>query len=103
MWSAEHLTAASLVSARETARRGRFHADRRLPYEDQAQLDDYRGSGYDRGHMTPSGDMPDPRAQQQSFSLANIVPQAAVLNRGVWAGIETAVRDLAVRQGNSVW
>ena len=73
--------------------------DRRLPYDDQAQLDDYRGSGYDRGHMTPSGDMPDPRAQQQSFSLANMVPQAAVLNRGVWAGIEAAVRDLTVRQG----
>ena len=59
----------------------------------------YRRSGYDRGHMTPSGDMPDEHAQQQTFSLANMVPQTAALNRGVWEGIESAVRDLAVRQG----
>jgi hypothetical protein len=50
--------------------------------------------------MTPSGDMPDGQAQQQSFfSLANMVPQTPELNRGVWAGIETAVRDLAAQQG----
>ena len=49
--------------------------------------------------MAPSGDMPDARSQRQSFSLANIVPQAPRLNRGVWEGIESAVRDLAVRDG----
>ena len=99
IWSAEHPTGASLAAARDTARQDRFHADRRLPFEDQAQLEDYRGSGFDRGHMTPSGDMPDPEAQQQSFSLANMVPQAAILNRGLWADIETAVRTLATRRG----
>ena len=49
--------------------------------------------------MTPSGDMPGPDAQEQSFSLGNMVPQTAQLNRGVWESIETAVRDLAVREG----
>jgi endonuclease G len=99
LWSAEHLTADSLAVARDTPRRGRFHADNRLPFSDQAQLSDYRRSGYDRGHMTPSGDMPGYHAQQQSFSLANMVPQAGPLNRGVWEGIESAVRDLAVHEG----
>ncbi len=99
LWSAEHLTADSLAGARNTARRGRFHAEQRLDFADQAQLDDYRRSGYDRGHMAPSGDMPNPRAQQQSFSLANMVPQAGALNRGVWADIETALRTLATRRG----
>jgi DNA/RNA endonuclease G (NUC1) len=47
----------------------------------------------------PSGDMPDPHAQQQSFSLANIVHQAPTLNDGVWEGIENAVRQLATRHG----
>jgi len=98
LWSAEHPTAASLA-ARDTAREGTFHPDDRLPRADQAQLRDYRSSGYDRGHMTPSGDMPDAQAQQQSFSLANIVPQIGVLNRGIWERIESAVRDLAVREG----
>ncbi len=99
LWSAEHPTAASLAEARETGRVNLFHPDDRLPPADQAQLEDYRRSGYDRGHMTPSGDMPGGQAQEQSFSLANMVPQTPQLNRGVWEGIESAVRDLAVREG----
>lgn len=70
-----------------------------MPSADRASLDDYRGSGFDRGHMAPSGDMPTQAAQQESFSLANIVPQDEVLNRYLWAKVESAVRDLAVREG----
>ena len=99
LWSAEHPTADSLAAARATPRRGQFHADARLPPADQAQIADYRRSGYDRGHMTPSGDMPDEPSQQQTFSLANMVPQTAALNRGIWVGIESAVRHLASREG----
>lgn len=99
LWSAEHPTTESLAAARSTPRQGAFHPDDRLPPDDQAQLDDYRRSGYDRGHMTPSSDMPDDQAQQQSFSLANMVPQTPALNRGIWERIESAVRGLAVRDG----
>lgn len=99
MWSAEHPTTASLDAARGIKRQGEFHADDRLPPADQAQLADYRRSGFDRGHMTPSGDMPDEPAQQQTFSLANMVPQTAELNRGIWEGVESAVRNLAAREG----
>ena len=99
LWSAEHPTAASLAAARATPRQGQFHPDDRLPPADQAQVADYRRSGYDRGHMTPSGDMSDERSQQQTFSLANMVPQTAALNRGIWVGIEMAVRHLASREG----
>ncbi len=99
LWSAEHPTTASLTAAGDTPRQGDFHPDQRLPEADQAQLADYRRSGFDRGHMTPSGDMPTETAQEQSFSLANIVPQTAKLNRGVWERIETALRDLASREG----
>ena len=102
LWSAEHLTAANLGTARDTPRQGEFHPDDRLPPDDRAGLDDYRRSGYDRGHMAPSGDMPGPDAQQQSFSLANMVPQAAELNRGIWADIESTVRDLT-RQNNELF
>ena len=95
IWSAERLTAASLAAARGIPRQGAFHPDIRLPRTDQAQLDDYRRSGYDRGHMAPSGDMPDERAQEQSFALSNMVPQTAALNRGVWEGIELEHRVTA--------
>jgi endonuclease G, mitochondrial len=65
LWSAEHSTAASLAAARGTARVNQFHPESALPIEDRAELADYTRSGYDRGHMTPSGDMPDAGAQQQ--------------------------------------
>ncbi len=99
LWSAEHPTRDSLEAARGIPREGEFHPEDRLAPKDQAQLEDYRDSGYDRGHMTPSGDMPDADAQQQTFSLANMVPQTPALNREIWALIEMSVRRLAEREG----
>ena len=99
LWSAEHLTADGVARARGLERQGIFHEDERLSPDDRASLTDYERSGYDRGHMAPSGDMPDLEAQQQSFSLANVVPQTAALNRVLWEGIESAVRQLAERDG----
>lgn len=99
LYSAERLTAARIRAARETLRDSSFHAEPALPRKEQAALADYARSGWDRGHLAPSGDMPNDRAQQESFSLANMVPQAPRLNRGTWADIEIAVRKLAERQG----
>ena len=99
LWSAEHPTAASLQAARDQPRVNLFHPEDALPPEDRAELADYARSGYDRGHMTPSGDMPAPESQAQSFSLANMVPQTPQLNRGIWERIESAVRRLARREG----
>lgn len=99
LYSAEHLTAERIEAARGTPRSGNFHAEAALPPGERADLADYARSGFDRGHLAPSGDMPDAEAQQESFTLANMVPQAPKLNRGVWEGIESAVRTLAERSG----
>jgi endonuclease G len=101
LWVAEHLTRANIESARGLRRNNAFHPDPRLPRGERAELSDYARSGYDRGHMAPSGDMPSGGAQYDSFSLANMVPQNPDNNRGVWAGIEAAVRDLAERNGEA--
>lgn len=100
LWSAEHLTAANVASARQLKRRNRFHAEPNLPIEDRAELLDYARSGLDRGHMSPSGDMPTDTAQHESFSLANMIPQNSNNNQHLWEGIEEATRSLAEQDGD---
>ena len=102
VYAAEHLTRSSVVRAeRQRFRDGRFHPEPRLPPDARAELADYRGSGLDRGHLVPSGDMTGPVEDYQSFSLANIVPQDPRLNRGGWADLERYVRSLTLRFGQT--
>lgn len=54
--------------------------------------------------MTPAGDMPTVQAMAQSFSLANMVPQAARHNGGAWAKtVEHATRQYAARATGDVF
>ena len=54
--------------------------------------DDYKGSGYDRGHMAPAGDMKwDAKAMEESFYTTNICPQNHNLNSGDWKELEEQV------------
>ncbi len=99
LYAAEHLTRKNLQAAKELSRKDSFHAEDRLPERDRAELSDYARSGYDRGHLAPNADMPTRKAQGDSFSLANMVPQIHENNAGVWAGIEAAARQLASDEG----
>ena len=79
-----------------TGRQDDFRPDDTLPpSEPQAQLTDYSGSGFDRGHMCPSADrtltVP---ANSQTFYLTNMVPQAANNNRGPWEQLESELRTI---------
>ncbi|WP_082012924.1 DNA/RNA non-specific endonuclease [Belnapia sp. F-4-1] len=100
--AAEHLTHARIKEAQDLRREGAFHEEERLPPDQRARLGDYARSGFDRGHMAPAGDMATPEGQAESFSLANIVPQDPGSNRCLWERIESAVRDLAFKEGE-VW
>ena len=61
-----------------------------------AELDDYRGSGYDRGHMAPAADFKwSEEAMSDTFYLSNMCPQDPSFNRGIWAELEAVVRTMA--------
>lgn len=100
LWAAEHLTRDRIEAAHDIKRHNAFHPEERLPYNVRSELYDYARSGYDRGHMAPSGDMPTEEAQYGSFSLANMVPQQPDNNRNLWEGIESSTRTLAEQRGN---
>ena len=99
LWSAEYLRPENLVLAGDLHRKNSFHPEKRLPPRERAELRDYARSGFDRGHMAPSANMPTRRTQHESFTLANMVPQDRDNNREVWAGIEGAVRRMASKDG----
>lgn len=98
LWAAHHLTAAEISSARELDRQDSFHAEERIPASERAELGDYRGSGYDRGHLVPNGDMASRAQQADSFSLANMMPQSPNNNRVVWNNLEQALRGLVLQE-----
>ena len=62
---------------------------------------DYRGSGYDRGHMCPAADMKwRYKAMNDCFYMTNICPQDHSLNAGSWSTLEKACRRWALREGS---
>ena len=61
-----------------------------------AQLEDYRGSGYDRGHLCPAGDMKlNLTSMSESFYFSNMSPQEKDFNAGIWNTLEDHVRKWA--------
>lgn len=100
-WVSWHLDASWLGS---TPRQNDFRADTTLPagwY--QVQATDYSGSGFDRGHMCPSGDRTSTVATNSAtFLMTNMIPQLPANNQGPWANLESYCRTL-VSQGNELY
>jgi endonuclease G len=60
--------------------------------------DDYAGTGFDKGHMAPDGDLSwSQQVEYESFLMTNMAPQAGSLNRGIWKLLETNVRGWVVQ------
>ena len=64
-----------------------------------AMLKDYRGSGFDRGHLAPAADMKWSKlAMSESFLLSNMSPQSPSFNRGIWKKLEEQSRKWAIEK-----
>jgi len=74
-------------------RKNNFRKDPKI-IKNSAALNDYKGSGYDRGHLAPAADMKyNSNSMSESFYLSNVSPQTASFNRGIWKKIEKQIRD----------
>ena len=93
-WVAWELNADKLVE--RESRSDKFVPDPDIEEWKAITTDEYKGSGWDRGHMCPAGDNRwHWRAMDESFYMTNICPQNHNLNRGDWKELEEACRRWA--------
>lgn len=93
-WVAWELNEEKLVE--RESRNNKFLPNPKLPASKAVTTDEYKGSGWDRGHMCPAGDNKwHWRAMDESFYMTNICPQHHNLNRGDWKELEEACRRWA--------
>lgn len=93
-WVAWELNEEKLVD--RESRSNKFLPNPKLPASMAITTDEYKGSGWDRGHMCPAGDNKwHWRAMDESFYMTNICPQHHNLNRGDWKELEEACRRWA--------
>ena len=93
-WVAWELNAEKLIE--RESRNDKFLPDPDIDERQAITTDEYKGSGWDRGHMCPAGDNRwHWRAMDESFYMTNICPQNHNLNRGDWKELEEACRRWA--------
>ncbi len=93
-WVAYELTREKLAMP-NVNRTGDFRPDPKVR-KASASPKDYTGTGYDRGHLAPAGDMAfSTEAMSESFYMTNISPQIKNFNGGIWRELEELTRDWA--------
>jgi len=75
---------------------GSFKEDT-LVQTNSANPNDYRYSGYDRGHLKPAGDEPCSKADRyETYIMSNVTPQNPSFNRGMWKKLENYTRKVVL-------
>ncbi len=101
VWCAYHVVKEAKYSS---DKRPGFTRDRSVP--NAPSPNDYRKSGYDRGHMVPNHAVASrygQAAQKLTFMMSNIAPQTPALNRGVWRDLEHRIADLWTARYGEIW
>lgn len=98
-WTLEYLDASRLQG---TADRRLWFDEARYPMEYRPPVNDFVGTGYDRGHLAAAGNHTySEYAMQSTFVLSNAAPQWPRFNRVAWRRLEEHIRNIA--QTNKVW
>ncbi|NDV44250.1 DNA/RNA non-specific endonuclease [Flagellimonas sediminis] len=99
-WVAYELTKSQLTY--DDRKRPHFIEDPKVSTK-SADWKNYRGSGYDRGHLCPAGDRRfSELAYNETFYTSNISPQDKDFNAGVWNRLEQQVRRWCKKYGDLV-
>jgi endonuclease G len=104
-WVYEHITYPALRPAEDVDRgKSEFKEDVNIHSYFRSTNQDYKGSGYDRGHMAAAANhRSHQKFMDQTFFLSNIAPQVGKgFNRDKWNDLEKEVRNLA-KTNDNVW
>ena len=84
-------------------RKDNFRVDKTVS-TGSATPDDYKGSGYDKGHLCPAADMTlSDLSMSETFFMSNMSPQAPSFNRGKWAALEDKVRNFVRDESDTIY
>lgn len=71
-----------------------FQPDPSLAVGERTELSDFKGSGYDRGHLCASADRLNSKdCNEQTFYLSNMSPQIGRFNQQDWVDLEGLVQN----------
>jgi len=77
-----------------------FYADPDIPEQARVEPDNFRNTGYDKGHLAPSAAIDfSRRSNEQTFAMSNIVLQDPKLNRQAWGNLEGKIRKWTQSKG----
>jgi endonuclease G len=94
------------MSLSDASTRGEFSRDPSIPLNEQAESEDYRGSGYERGHLVSPPDVAGYGMETivEANYISTVAPQTPALNRRAWFAIEKYARDLVRKyKDDRVW
>ena len=95
-WAMQVIDENSMHMEDDFDRLDNFREDMRIPEKFRSTLEDYKGSGFDRGHLINSADRKGSKIiNSETFLLSNMSPQKPGFNREIWLNLENAVRILA--------
>ena len=95
-WVYYELSASNLTG--KAGRKKDFRVDPKISRW-SATPEDYKRSGYDRGHLCPAADMSfNAKAMSETFYMSNMSPQVPMFNRGIWKELEEHVRNRARKE-----
>jgi endonuclease G len=98
-------TRAKIGCSNPIPRKDNFKPDPLLPTETNLE-NDYKGSGYDRGHLMPakSNQCQTSAIQDECFYFSNMAAQTHRLNAGDWKSLEVMTREWAVKDDSvHIW
>ncbi|MEG3619561.1 DNA/RNA non-specific endonuclease [Magnetovibrio sp. PR-2] len=108
VWTAHRLTPEQLNVIRESPaypeRTDFFDEDPDVPKNEQAQIKNYRNSGFNRGHLVRALDLNwSKNAYETSYVMTNMAPQTSHLNSGAWLGLEKQFQNWVAEKGIGLW